>query len=327
MESAAPASAQGGSSATPAIDTPDLAIFEDATIGLPPPEARTLGDLAGRLPALEILARRHGEAVARLLAGAMQVESGLPGEEHLEPRPVDFARWRRDHTPARPAHAAWQDRGFAARSESIDPALENPFENVFPLRSMGARESVISSGAANSVQPQSASATAMVSQPSPHAATATPEPVSGTSGVDVASRIEKFHAVVTRVAHAIVRTADSGGGTAIVRLHPANLGRIQIEVTVEQQVAAVQLAVENPQVRQAMAQDGWMLRDSLAQQGLTLGEFSVRGDAAGAAPFGNRDAATSDRSTRGERSAREANVQTAPTPRRDLRASRVSMTI
>ncbi|MCL4234899.1 MAG: flagellar hook-length control protein FliK, partial [Deltaproteobacteria bacterium] len=193
-------------------------------------------------------------------------------------------------------------------------------------RSMGARESVISAGVTKSAQPQTLSANPLAARPAGPVATAAPEPASATNGVDVASRIEKFHAVVTRVANAVVRAADAGGGVAIVRLHPANLGRIQVEVSVESQVAAVQLAVENPQVRQAMAQDGWMLRESLAQQGLTLGEFSVRGDDAGAATFGDRRAASGGMS-RQERTSREPEVQTAPTPRRDLRAARVSLTV
>lgn len=312
---------------TTMIETPDLVTPDVSSIELPTPEARTLGDLAGRLPALEILARRHGEAVARLMAGAMQVESGLPGDDDLDAGPVDFARWRRDHTQARSTFDSAFGTSAMMSATKADERPENPLENVFPLRSMGARESVISGQAQKGAQPQPASASTMISQPVPHAATATLEPVSGASGVDVASRIEKFHTVVTRVANAIVRTADAGGGTAIVRLHPANLGRIQVEVSVESQVAAVQLAVENPQVRQAMAQDGWMLRESLAQQGLTLGEFSVRGDDAGAATFGQREAAQSGRSQRADRNARDENVQTASVPRRDLRAARISLTI
>ncbi len=292
-------------------------------IELPPQEARTLGDLAGRLPALEILARRHGEAVARLMAGAMNVGSGLPGDEDLHMRPVDFARWRRDHAHARPfASNASPSTAQATTSAAVD----NAFENVFPLRSMGARESVIAAGVANTVQTQTSSTNPVVSQPTTQHAAPVAEAAPAPTGVDVSSRIEKFQAVVSRVANAIVRTADSGGGTAIVRLHPANLGRIQIEVTVEQQVAAVQLAVENPQVRQAMAQDGWLLRESLAQQGLALGAFSVRGDDAGAAQFGRRGDRVPVGERRDARAVRESEIPTA-VPRRDLRAARVSLTI
>lgn len=63
---------------------------------------------------------------------------------------------------------------------------------------------------------------------------------------------------------------------AEIRLDPPEMGSMQVRVNVQGDAASVSFIVQSPQAREALAQAEPRLKDMLAQQGIELGESSVR---------------------------------------------------
>jgi flagellar hook-length control protein FliK len=65
------------------------------------------------------------------------------------------------------------------------------------------------------------------------------------------------------------------GGEATIRLEPKHLGELSITVRVDQGQVSARLQAESPVVREYLQSHQNLLRDSLADQQLTLGKFEV----------------------------------------------------
>ncbi len=66
-----------------------------------------------------------------------------------------------------------------------------------------------------------------------------------------------------------------------IRLDPPELGRMQIRMTMNNDIASVQFTVSNPQARDLVEQAMPRLREMLAQQGVQLSDSSVHQQSAG----------------------------------------------
>ncbi len=82
-------------------------------------------------------------------------------------------------------------------------------------------------------------------------------------------------AVVQEVAQVVMLRQDR----AELRLNPADLGPIALHVKVEAGQATLLVTAAQPATRDALELAIPQLRDALAQQGITLGQASVQGDA------------------------------------------------
>ena len=74
----------------------------------------------------------------------------------------------------------------------------------------------------------------------------------------------------------LVRLYRGGGGRTVIHLRPEALGKIRLEVLVENSMASAQVLAENHNVRQSILNDLSLLRETLAQQGIQLENFDVR---------------------------------------------------
>jgi flagellar hook-length control protein FliK len=80
--------------------------------------------------------------------------------------------------------------------------------------------------------------------------------------------------VAKGLAHIVsLRLAD-----AEIRLNPAHLGPVGIEITYSDNQASVLVTAAQPATRDALEQALPQLKELLAQQGITLGESAVRGE-------------------------------------------------
>lgn len=91
---------------------------------------------------------------------------------------------------------------------------------------------------------------------------------------------------VSEQAQQIVHMRLQNDQTIRLRLHPAELGPLMISMKVEDQSAQIQFVSGHSQVRLAVEQALPQLRDILAEQGLDLGESSVRDHGADAQSHG-----------------------------------------
>jgi flagellar hook-length control protein FliK len=80
----------------------------------------------------------------------------------------------------------------------------------------------------------------------------------------------------------MIRFSQQGGEQRVtLRLHPAELGPVSVNLTMNDQNAQAQFLSHNATVRQALEQALPQLRDALAEQGISLGETSVGEQSAG----------------------------------------------
>ena len=66
-----------------------------------------------------------------------------------------------------------------------------------------------------------------------------------------------------------------GGGEATIRLEPKHFGELSITVRVEQGQVTARVQAESPVVREYLQSHQGLLRESLADQQLTLGKFEI----------------------------------------------------
>lgn len=83
-----------------------------------------------------------------------------------------------------------------------------------------------------------------------------------------------------RLAEQVKWFVQAGLGTAEMKLHPANLGALDVRVTMEADKAHVQFLSPHPIVREVIEAALPRLRETLAQDGLSLGNVSVSDQAA-----------------------------------------------
>lgn len=80
---------------------------------------------------------------------------------------------------------------------------------------------------------------------------------------------------VERVAAAVKAQASLGGGRVKILLHPPHLGALRIEVAVRDGVVFARMETDSQSARHSLQQHSNDLRQSLEDQGLTLGRMSV----------------------------------------------------
>ena len=80
---------------------------------------------------------------------------------------------------------------------------------------------------------------------------------------------------VDRVAAAVKAQASLGGGRVKILLHPPHLGAVRIEIAVRDGVVFARMETDSQSARHSLQQHSNDLRQSLEDQGLTLGRMSV----------------------------------------------------
>jgi flagellar hook-length control protein FliK len=80
---------------------------------------------------------------------------------------------------------------------------------------------------------------------------------------------------VDRVAAAVKAQASLGGGRVKMLLHPPHLGALRIEVAIRDGVVFARMETDSQAARHSLQQHSFELRQSLEEQGLSLGSMSV----------------------------------------------------
>jgi flagellar hook-length control protein FliK len=95
------------------------------------------------------------------------------------------------------------------------------------------------------------------------------------AGASIAARDLLPDDTTAGMVQAIRLQVTRGGGEAHIRLAPGELGELTIAIRVHQGQVIAQLQAESPVVREWLrSHQGW-LRDSLAEQQLTLGRLEI----------------------------------------------------
>ncbi|MCB1152961.1 flagellar hook-length control protein FliK [bacterium] len=100
------------------------------------------------------------------------------------------------------------------------------------------------------------------------------------TGHDISGRVSQAQQILAQSTTHLSALAQKGGGRMVISLSPEHLGRVRLEVQLNDSVASARLSTDNPQVRAVLQAEAANLRDALAQQGIQLGQFDV-GDMAG----------------------------------------------
>ncbi|XZE18672.1 flagellar hook-length control protein FliK [Pirellulaceae bacterium SH449] len=95
----------------------------------------------------------------------------------------------------------------------------------------------------------------------------------GATGSDTLSRYQQ-NKLVQRVLKGLEQLS-SGGGQVKLRLHPPELGTLQMTLKIEANVMSVRLEVENSLAKDALFNNLQSLRDRLSEQGMTIDRFDV----------------------------------------------------
>ena len=189
---------------------------------------------------------------------------------------------------------ATKDQSFALAStlsSSLPPvtAITPSFTPARPISSTFSNTSTSASSSARSaiesVSAGSSSATKSVAQTSTTSTTisgTTPTPARSDSGrsevvrSNSGTQITAYQAgkLVQRVLRGVEQLAN-GGGQVRLRLHPAELGSLQISLKVEAGQVSAKLEVENATARDALLKNVQTLKDRLSEQGIKVGSFEV----------------------------------------------------
>jgi len=78
-----------------------------------------------------------------------------------------------------------------------------------------------------------------------------------------------------RVSNAI-RLSHQNGRQLRIRLHPPELGALQIEISARDGVLTARLEVQTPSTRQVILENMSLLRDALSQNGMAVERISVQ---------------------------------------------------
>jgi flagellar hook-length control protein FliK len=81
--------------------------------------------------------------------------------------------------------------------------------------------------------------------------------------------------ILMRVARAFVLAQDGGGGELRLRLSPAELGSLRLEVRVQEGVLTARVEAETPAARTVLIENLPALRERLAEQGVRIERFDV----------------------------------------------------
>ena len=131
--------------------------------------------------------------------------------------------------------------------------------------------------------------------------------------------------ILSQVGDRLVQTARNGGGTIRMTLHPQSLGRLEVELRMQDGVMKAAIVAEDPAVRDVLMGQQHELRQSLEAQGLKLQEFSVsvrqdNGHPAGDGANQNKGRLNGSSSHGGGEAKTETAMQAAPVRTADPRA-------
>jgi flagellar hook-length control protein FliK len=119
---------------------------------------------------------------------------------------------------------------------------------------------------------------------------------------------ETANQIVQSIRFQIIR----GGGEATIRLEPKHFGELSITVRVEQGQVNARLQAESPVVREYLQNHQGLLRESLADQQLTLGKFDIAEPPAESRDGERRSA--EERAFQGDRQSQRRRQQSPNTP-------------
>ena len=105
----------------------------------------------------------------------------------------------------------------------------------------------------------------------------------------------------------------NGLHSAEIRLHPEELGALQITLRVQQEQAQIHIVSEHAHVRHAMEQAMPQLRAAMAESGIQLGQANVSADAQYGAAGERGDNPSSEQQASGEGEEQPLNEESVPT--------------
>lgn len=105
----------------------------------------------------------------------------------------------------------------------------------------------------------------------------------------------------------------NGLHSAEIRLHPEELGALQISLRVQQEQAQIHIVSEHAHVRHAMEQAMPQLRAAMAESGIQLGQANVSADAQYGAAGERGDNPSSEQQASGEGEEQSLNEEIVPT--------------
>jgi len=203
----------------------------------------------------------------------------------LSDRPAEIASWTKQERQTVTKNDALPINGQTARNSS--PAVQarqeatTAAQPIFnsemrsePMTTVNqpvATMPTLEASPATTVQPTPTASPATMAARQVEAVTVKPAATPASTG----ATIEHIERVVRMVNQQMVHRAADGGGTLRLRLDPPELGRVKLEVTVEQQHVRAQAVVESGQVRQVLMEHLPDLKQQLAQQGMQLERFDV----------------------------------------------------
>lgn len=174
---------------------------------------------------------------------------------------------------------------------AIPPALGSPIVAATDATS-STRGAAPSTNNANRAEPQlqpSAIASASSTAPSIQ----TPGRASSTAPASAGSRLSQHQEskLVQRVLRGMEQLAD-GGGQVRLRLHPPELGSLQMSLRIEGTAIFAEMQVETTSARDALMKNLPVLKERLSEQGMQIELFDVRSD-------GNFDSGASGANSQG----------------------------
>ena len=267
----------------------------------PPSPAALVANLqaaAAALPAATTATAAGATAAGQsaALTATSTIIPGIPANDAAEPEPgtidarADSATPRAGASPA-PVPAAAELRSSAAPAAAA--------AGVAAAADLEARK------LETAVAPSPAAVTAPV-------APAAREMATLVQAVDTQVAAPGWHeAVAQRLADFVAVRA----GDAEIRLNPANLGPVGVEISYKGNEASVLITAAQPATRDALEQALPHLRELLAQQGITLGQANVRDPGSGSA-WAGAATADPDRASRGDGDAVPVAPLPAPRPNR-----------
>ncbi len=210
--------------------------------------------------------------------GAIAAEAMFPASAN-DRSPAEDRQSRRRQGNVQPAQ---EDAGQPVRSTAGSilepPAATTIAEAAAPATEQLAAESSPQAGAGDpGPASPAASPTSAVNPSSPAHWRLPPEILSASSprgSREVSGPPIDAQRILTRVARAFVLAQD-GGGELRLRLSPAELGSLRLEVRVQEGVLTARVEAETPAARTVLIENLPALRERLAEQGVRIERFDV----------------------------------------------------
>lgn len=216
---------------------------------------------------------------------AERSQATIAQRESLSDRPAEIASLtmrerqtvtKSDAPPIDGQTARSNSPAVQARQEASTAAqpifnIETKAEPMSTVNQPVATMPTLEASPTTTVQPTPTASPATMAARQVEAVTVKPAATPASTG----AMIEHIERVARMVNQQMVRRAADGGGTLRLRLDPPELGRVKLEVTVEQQHVRAQAVVESGQVRQVLMDHLPDLKQQLAQQGMQLDQFDV----------------------------------------------------